>query len=188
MYDFYIEEIHMRLFHVSEEKEIKIFHPRKPSRKDLVESVPLVWAIDEKRLPNFLTPRDCPRVTYHKNHQTSDEDCQRFFSSSTSTHVVAIEHAWFDVMKTTTLYIYEFDSKHFILQDAIAGFYVSKHSEVPIACHVIKDPFQALFDRGVELRVLDRLIDLRDQVILSTLNWSMCRMAHALPKDYVNEF
>ena len=48
----------MRLFHVSEESGIRVFEPRIPLRKDLDQTVGLVWAIDEKRLPNFLTPRD----------------------------------------------------------------------------------------------------------------------------------
>lgn len=54
----------MRLFHVSEEPDIKVFEPRLPTRKDLNQNIGLVWAIDEARLPNFLTPRDCPRVAY----------------------------------------------------------------------------------------------------------------------------
>lgn len=53
----------MRLFHVSEESNIEVFNPRTPTRNDLDKNVGLVWAIDEERLPNFLTPRDCPRVT-----------------------------------------------------------------------------------------------------------------------------
>ena len=48
----------MRLFHVSEDADIEIFHPRIPARSDLDKNVGLVWAIDEERLPNFLTPRD----------------------------------------------------------------------------------------------------------------------------------
>ena len=54
----------MRLFHVSEEENIEVFEPRLPNRNDLDKNVGLVWAIDEARLPNFLTPRDCPRITY----------------------------------------------------------------------------------------------------------------------------
>jgi len=71
----------MRLFHVSEESDIEVFHPRNPDRNDLDKTVGLVWAIDEKRLPNFLTPRNCPRVTYHINSQATQEDRQKFFSS-----------------------------------------------------------------------------------------------------------
>lgn len=50
----------MRLFHVSEEPDIKVFVPRLPTRKDLDQNVGLVWAIDDARLPNFLTP---PRLS-----------------------------------------------------------------------------------------------------------------------------
>ena len=64
----------MRLFHVSEEADIEIFYPRIPARSDLDKNVGLVWAIDEERLPNFLTPRDCPRVTYYINKNTNETD------------------------------------------------------------------------------------------------------------------
>ena len=62
----------MRLFHVSEEADITVFHPSLPTRTDLDPAVGLVWAIDEARLPNFLTPRDCPRVTYHIGENTTE--------------------------------------------------------------------------------------------------------------------
>lgn len=55
----------MRLFHVSEESNIEIFVPRKPSGNDIDKSAGLVWSVSEACLPNFLTPRDCPRATYH---------------------------------------------------------------------------------------------------------------------------
>ena len=61
----------MRLFHVSEESNIEVFYPRSPKRNDLDKTVSLVWAIDEERLPNFLTPRDCPRVAYHIGKNTT---------------------------------------------------------------------------------------------------------------------
>ena len=75
----------MRLFHVSEEPDIRVFVPRLPSRRDLDPAVGLVWAIDEACLPNFLTPRNCPRVTYHVGAQTTAGDRQRFFSSPGAT-------------------------------------------------------------------------------------------------------
>lgn len=43
----------MRLFHVSEKDNIKIFNPRIPDRNDLDKSIGLVWAINEQCLPNF---------------------------------------------------------------------------------------------------------------------------------------
>ena len=69
----------MRLFHVSEEPDIRVFEPRLSSRRDLDPTVGLVWAIDEARLPNFLTPRDCPRVAYHVGERTTEADRRAFF-------------------------------------------------------------------------------------------------------------
>ena len=169
----------MRLFHVSEENNIEIFYPRSPKRVDLNQEVGLVWAIDEKRLPNFLTPRDCPRVTYHINSHTTEDDKSRFFSCKNQSHVVVIESKWFKIMQETTLYLYEFDATDFELQDSIAGFYVSKKAQKPIAKYQLDDLFKELFDRNIEFRVADDLWSLFDQIIHSSLNYSMCRMGHA---------
>ncbi|CUX38785.1 hypothetical protein BN3590_01141 [Clostridium sp. C105KSO15] len=68
----------MRLFHVSEENNIGMFEPRIPERNDLDKSVGFVWAIDEQHLANFMTPRNCPRITYHVGEKTSVKD-KRFF-------------------------------------------------------------------------------------------------------------
>ena len=69
----------MKLFHVSEENNIEVFNPRSPTRNDLDKCVKLVWAIDEARLPNFLTPRNCPRVTYHIGQNSSSDDIRKYF-------------------------------------------------------------------------------------------------------------
>ena len=169
----------MRLFHVSEEPNIAIFHPRLPNRTDLDPTVGLVWAIDEERLPNFLTPRDCPRVTYHVRENTTDDDRRRFFSSDTAKHAVIIENDWFDRMRNTTLYLYEFNPSDFIMQDEIAGYYVAATSQTPIAQHIVTDLFGALIARGVEFRVTDNLHRIADEIKGSTLGWSLCRMANA---------
>lgn len=172
----------MRLFHVSEESDIEVFHPRNPDRNDLDKNVGLVWAIDEKRLPNFLTPRNCPRVTYHINSKTSQEDRQKFFSSPSVEHAVVIEHEWYNKMRNTTLYIYEFDCSEFELQDDVAGYYVSKTTQTPIAKFVVNDLFEELFKRNIEVRITDNLWSIADSIKESSLNWSLCRMGYALPR------
>lgn len=169
----------MRLFHVSEESDIKVFEPRIPTREDLDQNKGLVWAINETCLPNFLTPRSCPRVTYHCNKDTSEEDKSRYFSSETINHVVAIEHKWFQIMKNTRLYLYEFDSRSFYLQDKCAGYYVSEITQVPINKIVITDLFKEIIKRNVEIRIVDNLWDLSEKIKKTTFNWSMCRMAYA---------
>ena len=172
----------MRLFHVSEEPDIKVFVPRCPTREDLDKSVGLVWAIDEMRLPNFLTPRDCPRVTYNVGAQTTQSDKRRFFSSPSMTHAVVLESRWLNTIKNTTLYLYEFETEDFVLQDDIAGYYVAKTTQYPKRKIEISDLFSELADRKVEIRIVDNLWAIADEVKESTLNWSLCRMANASPR------
>ena len=58
----------MKLFHVSEEKKIEEFVPRySDSTKE-----PVVWAIAEAKLANYLLPRNCPRVCFSANNATSN--------------------------------------------------------------------------------------------------------------------
>lgn len=159
----------MRLFHVSEESDIKVFKPRKPSRTDIDQSKGLVWAITEECLPNFLTPRNCPRVCYH--------------SDDFSEYVVAIEKGWLDRLKNTTLYLYEFELKNFMLQDEIAGYYVSSRDETPIRQYILSDLPAELKKRNVKLLVMDNLIEYGEEVRKTQTNWSLCRMRYAKGKS-----
>lgn len=172
----------MFLYHVSEEDNIEVFLPRIPDRDDLDKTTGLVWAIDELRLPNFLTPRNCPRVTYHIGKTASAEDIEKCFSSKNLRHVVIIEQAWFEIMTNTRLFLYQFDESGFELQDDAAGYYVSKQTQTPVAKYEIDDLFAALFQRNAELRVVDNLWDIADKIKQSTLTWSLCRMGYAQPR------
>lgn len=146
------------------------------------KSIKLVWAINEDRLVNFLTPRDCPRVTFHARETSTREDAEKYIDSRGVHSVLAIEHAWFERMLNTTLYIYEFNPTNFVLQDDVAGYYVSTKSEAPIVVTRIDNLFAALFERNVEVRILPSLWDLRDKIVNSTLGFSFCRMRNALPR------
>ena len=46
----------------------------------------------------------------------------------------------------------------------------------------INDLFGELIKRNVEIRVVDNLWDIAEEVKTSTLNWSLCRMAYAKPR------
>ncbi|MGM0877336.1 MAG: DUF6886 family protein [Bacillota bacterium] len=173
----------MRLFHVSEESDISLFMPRLPKRKDLDQRKGLVWAINEDCLPNFLTPRNCPRVTYHSNPKTTIQDKRMFLSSDTVSYVVAIEHKWFEIMRNTKLYLYEFNIKEFYLQDRNAGYFVSEKTQVPINKIVIDDLFGELIKRNVEVRIIDNLWDLSEKIKNTSFDWSMCRMDFAEKRD-----
>ncbi len=176
----------MRIFHVSEEDDIQEFHPRIPTRKDLDQSIGLVWAVNEICLPNFLTPRNCPRVCFHVGPNTSDADKQTYLSSSCQ-HVIVLENSWFEKMTRTKLYLYEFDAMHFKLQDENAGYYVSETTQVPLNKIEIDHPIQELFRRQVEVRFVDHLWDIFDEIQQSTLKWSMCRMRFARSRNSKRE-
>lgn len=171
----------MRLFHVSEESNIEVFHPRQPLRKDLNQEVALVWALNEICLPNFLLPRACPRVTYHIGKNTQQFDIQKYMSSKDCRHVIAIENKWFKIINNTTLYLYEFDASDFYLQDEVAGYYVSEKTQVPINKIEIKDLFSKMFNFNVELRIINNLWDLCEDIKNTSFDWSMCKMGNALP-------
>jgi len=171
----------MRLFHVSEDPNVEVFHPRTPRRAELDPSVGLVWSLTEPALPNWLFPRDCPRVGYHICDNVTNDDRAKFFTSGAQ-HVVAIEHNWHERQLTAALYVYEFDPQNFYYDD-VAGFYVSQHSEKPINMMTYTDLYGELFKRGVEVRLVDSLWPLRAAVLGSSLKlWSFCRMANAKPR------
>jgi len=170
----------MRLFHVSEEEYIELFIPRIPIREDMDKSKGLVWALTEEHLPQFLTPRECPRVTYRISEKTTREDIEKYFSSS-SRYCVAIEHGWFETMANTTLYVYEFDTANFYF-DERAGFYVSDQTEKPVSVTIYDDLFGELFKRDAEIRILNNLWGFSDEVKKSTLQFSICDMANARPR------
>ena len=78
----------MIVFHISQEPDIEVFEPRKTTGSD----EPLVWAIDNEHLRNYLAPRDRPRVTYSAGSRTTVADRERFLGSSVA--VMAIETGW----------------------------------------------------------------------------------------------
>lgn len=171
----------MRLFHVSQQADIPVFEPRVPTRADMDGAVPLVWAIDESRLINYLTPRNCPRVCMHKTPRTTAEDARALLPGPAG-GCVAIEHGWHRAMESTTLYLYELDPAGFCLQDTVAGYWTSRHPQRPVDVTAVASPLAALFQRGAEVRLVGNLWPLADAVQASSLDWSLCRMAFALPR------
>ncbi|MEM0914495.1 MAG: DUF6886 family protein [Planctomycetota bacterium] len=166
----------MQLFHVSEESGIEVFEPR--TGADGGEAV--VWAVREDRLSNYLVPRDCPRVTYYAADRTTDADIARFLGSSRC--VLAIESAWLSRVRQARLFCYRLPGETFACTDENAGYYQSRDAVTSIGVDVVDDCLDALTARGVEVRVLPSLWRLRDEVVDSTLGFSMIRMRNAQPR------
>ena len=164
------------LFHVSEDPGIELFMPR-PS---LIVAEPVVWAIDEAHLRNYLLPRDCPRVTYAAGPRTTAAEAAQFLTNNRP--VVAIESIWFERARVTPLHCYSLPADSFELQDTIAGYFVSRRPVRPERVELIPNPLERLRSVGVELRVLSNLWALHDAVAASTLEFSMIRMRLAQPR------
>ncbi|HXD31617.1 MAG TPA: hypothetical protein VN643_10895 [Pyrinomonadaceae bacterium] len=161
------------LFHISEESNIERFEPRASE----YTAWPVVWAIDSDHLRNYLLPRDCPRVTYYAGRETTPGDVERFLGSSQS--VVAVESSWFENLRSCCLYCYHLPPDTFECLDECAGYFVSKSPVVPAYVESFDDPIAELLKRGVELRFVPSLWQLRDAVVTSTLQFSAIRMRNA---------
>lgn len=171
----------MRLYHVSEDPGIARFEPRPhPTWPDLE---PRIWAIAESHLPNYLLPRDCPRVTFHAGAGTSWEDVRHFLGGNRSTWRVLVEKAWLPKLESTQLCLYELDPDGFSEFDAVAGYWTSRQHQVPKSMSLIDDLKSELARHGVELEARDVLWDIHDTVAASTLQFSMIRMRNAKPRN-----
>jgi hypothetical protein len=169
----------LRLFHVSEEPGMEVFHPRAVPSLDASVTGEAVWAIDEDHLPNYLTPRDCPRVTFRAGPQTSPQDIAGYFDHTQARRMIVMEQRWRPKFTDTVLYIYEMPPETFEPVDASAGYYVSRVALVPLGVHQIRDPALEIAKRGYEIRFVPDLWPIRDGVVKSTLDYSILRMRNA---------
>jgi len=173
-----------RLFHISEQPGISVFSPRpSPSHFDSIKG-DVVFAISDQLLHNYLLPRNCPRVTFYMGVNTTGADKQKFMNNTTAGQVIAIESDWYQQIKETTLYCYEFLPDDFMLIDECAGYYVSYKPVLPIAVTVIDDIIASLLSRDIELRFLPSLTSIADAVRNSSLQFSLIRMRNAKDKNF----
>jgi hypothetical protein len=163
------------VFHISEQPGITRFDPRVSGALG-----PVVWAIDDERLRNYLLPRECPRVTFYAGRETTDSDVERFLGRSRA--VVAIEAEWLERVASCRLYCYHLPPDTFECVDECAGYFVSRVPVTPTIVQIVANPISELLRRGVELRVVPDLCPLRDAVVASTLQFSMIRMRNAGPR------
>lgn len=161
------------LYHVSESADITVFEPRWSD----AQGAAIVWAVHERRLHNYLLPRDCPRVCYTVSEQTTPADAEQFLGTSQA--VVAVESEWVQRMQSTTLYLYQLPAATFRESDEGAGYFVSEQRVVPAAVTRIDNPISAILERGVELRLMRDLVAFGDRVVASTLQFSLIRMRNA---------
>ncbi len=172
----------LRLFHASEDPDIQLFEPRPAPSPDSGVQGNAVWAIDEIHLPNYLLPRDCPRVAFAAAEQTSPEDKLHFFQGTSASRVIAIEANWLDKVQACHLYLYEFPTDGFELVDESAGYYTSRASVTPESVLKIENLLVELKARNVDVMFLPNLWSIKEAVTSSSLEFSVIRFRNALPK------
>lgn len=168
----------MKLFHVSDQPGIHVFMPRPSTATPGLG--PVVWAVDGSHLPNYLLPRDCPRVTFAAAAGTSPEDRQRF-GIQDHTRVVVVERSWLNRIERGTIFRYQLPSEPFRLFDGPAGYWVSLQPVTPLDVVTVHDIPGSLAGLGAELRAVSNLWSLHQAVAQSTLEFSMIRMRNAGP-------
>ena len=174
----------MKLYHVSQEPDIREFIPRPAPAHFTRITAPVVFAITDTMLHNYLMPRDCPRVTYYPSAMTTHDDYRKFFGETDAPRSrILLEERWRPALQETTLYLYEFSAESFELLDDTAGCYISNTSHIPQSVTVIEDCLSELARRKVDLQFVENLWEIADAVAQSSLNYSIIRMRNALPRE-----
>ena len=172
------------LSHVSDRPGIVLFEPREaPEINPHRPARPVVWAISDPLLHNYLLPRDCPRVTFYALPGSDPADAARLLGQTAARCVVAVESGWLKTIRQATLYLYELPPEGFEVHDPGAGYYVSERAVEPVGVRKVDDLLAELVARDVELRLTPSLWPLRDAVVASTLQFSCIRMRNARPRD-----
>jgi len=165
------------LWHVSEDASIKRFAPHVSATAELDE--PLVWAIDTRHLPLYWFPRDCPRGTFWADAATDPYDAARLLAGSSRVH--AIEEAWRDRMRTADVFAYRLPEQSFDPHPDVGGYWLSHETVEPLEVRPLGDLVALHEGAGIELRVLENLWPLWNDVVASTLEYSGMRLRNAQP-------
>jgi hypothetical protein len=162
-----------RLFHVSDAGSFASMDPRPSPPGTASEGRPLVWAVDWKHLPNYLLPRQCPRVCW------ATPTGGHPLLGSPAGRVVAVEHAWADTLAHAGLVVHELDPEGFSLLDPAAGYWGSERTTSVQRTYQVEDCVAALAERSVELRLTPTLWPYLDAVVAGSVEFSAIRMRNA---------
>lgn len=169
------------LFHFSEDPTIERFVPHVPRTNP--SHPPAVWAIDEAHAPLYWFPRDCPRVTAWPRNESEVDGFRTAFTTS-APRLHAIELAWSERFRSTTLSCYRFDSSSFRPWTDASGQWISDTAVEPIGVDPVGDLLDRHVEAGIELRFAPSLWPLHDLAISGDAwHFSIVRMSNAQPRS-----
>lgn len=173
----------MTLFHFSDDPAIGRFEPRpvqvRTERAPGMDWLngPLVWAIDAPHQAMYLFPRDCPRILAWPKPGSTYADINRWMGPGRPAMVAFVEWAWFERLKTGVIHRYALPAATFeSLEDA--GMWVSRAGVTPDGVETLADLPAAHSALGVELRLMESLLPLKD-LWASSLHASGIRLRNA---------
>jgi hypothetical protein len=171
------------VLHFSEDSTITIFRPHVALTAQQPE--PYVWAVDDRRAPDYWFPRKCPRAMAWIGPTTTAADRDRILGPGGGARVHAIEYAWLPALLTTKLFAYRLPAGRF----QPFGDPDAPHAQVasgPVEPLGPPEPVGDLLSchaaAGIQLRVLDNLWPFWDGVITSTAGFSGIRLRNAAPR------
>jgi hypothetical protein len=172
------------VLHFSEDPTIARFVPHVAPTSREVEAY--VWAVDGDRAPDYWFPRQCPRAMAWVTGRTSDVDRDRIVGAGCGVRVHAIEYGWLEALRTTRLYAYRLPAAPFrpiASPDSEPHAMVATEPVEPLGpAEEVGDLLACHEAAGIQLRVLDNLWPLWDQVVESTLGFSGIRLRNAKPR------
>jgi hypothetical protein len=169
------------LFHVSQEEDIDLFHLRHASAGEPDLGGAAVWAVDYQRLPDFLTPADCPRVAFGRGEATTYADAARYLDGVEG-RVVVVELEWLDRVRRTPLFVYAFDrTPAWRAVGPKGGLHACREPVAPVECIRIGNPASALMALGADLRARVALWSLMDEIASSSLDYAIIGQRKAGP-------
>jgi len=165
------------LWHVSEDPAIAEFRPHRAATAQ--EDEALVWAIDTRHLPLYWFPRECPRGTFWADAATTHADVERFLGGDRLARVHSVEPPWDEQMRRARLYAYRLPEDSFVPYEPAGGYWISRETVEPLDLQRLGDVVELHRTAGIELRIVPRLLELWNDVIASTLEFSGIRLRYA---------
>lgn len=166
----------MSLYHVSETPNIARFDPRADALGNRV-----VWAVDEAHLPNYLLPRDCPRVCVRRGASEDVALVARLLGDAE--HAIYVELAWRERIAAVRLFVYEFDAMGFECVDANAGYFQSTKTVRPERVSALTRVELEIAARRATLHFVESLWSIQAAVADSNLEFSCIRMRNLAPRE-----
>jgi hypothetical protein len=167
------------VLHFSEDPTITIFRPHVALTAQQPEAY--VWAVDDRRAPDYWFPRQCPRALIWATPATTATDRDRLLGAGGSARVHVIEYAWLPALLTTHLYAYRLPADRFrpfgdhaqVAEEPVEPLGPPDPVGDLLACHE---------EAGIQLRVLDNLWPFWEEVVTSTVGFSGIRLRNAHPR------